>query len=311
MKLSQDTPEEICPSNLTNYVVYSDTDSIYVYAEPLLEALYPNFKELPGEEKDNILEKVAIKYQDVITKYYDTLTQDCFNIQEHRLEMKTEAVIRAAYFRATRRYAQWITKEEGVVKENLDIKGLEFQKSNFPPVFGEFFHGIVEQVLKGAQKDDIIPQIKDFKKKILEGEIPLPKLGNPTAIKKLDKYTGKKKVKKQVFTPIKKGAPAPVKASIKYNDLLKLWGLDKKYPLITQADKVKWAHLKDNSYKIEALAFFEGEIPEKIDNFLSQYADRQKIFDTILLKKLEGFFSDLSWEFELNPHIEKFQTISV
>ena len=45
--------------------------------------------------------------------------------------MKTECVIRSAYFRALRRYAQWITKQEGVEKETLDIKGLEFQKSKF------------------------------------------------------------------------------------------------------------------------------------------------------------------------------------
>ena len=44
--------------------------------------------------------------------------------------MKTECVIRSAYFRATRRYAQWITKQEGIEKETLDIKGLEFMKAN-------------------------------------------------------------------------------------------------------------------------------------------------------------------------------------
>ena len=54
--------------------------------------------------------------------------------------MKTECVIRSAYFRATRRYAQWITKQEGIVKESLDVKGLEFKKANFPPVLGKFFH---------------------------------------------------------------------------------------------------------------------------------------------------------------------------
>ena len=49
--------------------------------------------------------------------------------------MKTEAVIRSAYFRAPRRYAQWITKQEGIAKEVLDIKGLEFKKANFPTYF--------------------------------------------------------------------------------------------------------------------------------------------------------------------------------
>ena len=47
-------------------------------------------------------------------------------------------MIRAGYFRATRRYAQWITKKEGVPTDDLDIKGLEFMKSNYPKIFGDF-----------------------------------------------------------------------------------------------------------------------------------------------------------------------------
>ena len=107
-------------------------------------------------------------------------------------EMKTECVIRSAYFRATRRYAQWITKQEGIAKETLDIKGLEFMKANFPPILGDFFNDILQQVLKGGKKDDIIAQIKEFKSQILDGKIPLAKLGNPTSVKKLSKYIGQK-----------------------------------------------------------------------------------------------------------------------
>ena len=115
--------------------------------------------------------KNNLEYQDIITNHYDNVAKDVFNVNQfewfdkpHWLEMKTECVIRSAYFRATRRYAQWITVEEGnelikyghspntlndkgtvgndngfgnsvVLEDNsrLDIKGLEFQKSNFPP----------------------------------------------------------------------------------------------------------------------------------------------------------------------------------
>jgi hypothetical protein len=68
------------------------------------------------------------------------------------------------------------------------------------------------------------------------------------------------------------------------------------------ADKVKFIYLKDNPYKIEALAFQDFDVPDKINDFLERYADRQKIFDTILLNKLEGFFSDLGWSLDLNPY---------
>jgi hypothetical protein len=225
--------------------------------------------------------------------------------------MKTECVIRSAYFRATRRYAQWITKQEGIAKETLDIKGLEFMKANFPPILGDFFNDILQQVLKGEEKANIIDQIKVFKKQILGGEIPLAKLGNPTAVKKLEKYSGKSARAGEMFTEILKGAPAPVRAAIRYNDLLRLWQLDRKYNLITMADKVKWIYLKDNPYKIDALAFFDYEMPDKVINFLDAYADRQKVFDSILLNKLEGFFSDLGWSLNLNPYTNALNSFEI
>ena len=302
MKHLEETPWWICDTDDENYCAYVDTDSNYFNAEPLLLKLYPNFEELTDKEKDDILEKIALKYQDVINEDYDRLAREAFNVTEHRLEMKTECVIRSAYFRATRRYAQWITKQEGIENETLDIKGLEFMKANFPPILGSFFNDILQQVLKGEEKASIVDQIKVFKKSILDGSIPLTKLGNPSAVKKLEKYSGKNARAGELFTEILKGAPAPVRATIRYNDLLRLWQLDKKYNLITQADKVKWIYLKDNPYKIEALAFFDYEMPEKVNDFLERYADRQKVFDSILLNKLEGFFSDLQWSLDLNPY---------
>ena len=302
MKHLEETPWWICDTEDENYCAYVDTDSNYFNAEPILLHLYPNFEELSDKEKDSKLEEVALVYQDVITDHYDNLAKECFNVSEHRLEMKTECVIRSAYFRATRRYAQWITKQEGIAKESLDIKGLEFMKANFPPILGSFFNDILQQVLKGEEKASILEQIKVFKKSILDGSIPLTKLGNPSAVKKLEKYSGKNARAGEMFTEILKGAPAPVRATIRYNDLLRLWQLDKKYNLFTQADKVKWIYLKDNPYKIEALAFFDYEMPDKVQAFLDAYADRQKVFDSILLNKLEGFFSDLQWSLDLNPY---------
>tara|TARA_B100001287_G_scaffold59843_1_gene47952 strand:- start:3810 stop:4745 length:936 start_codon:yes stop_codon:yes gene_type:complete len=311
MKHLEDTPWFICDAEDNNYCAYVDTDSNYFNAEPILKHLYPDFEDLSDKEKDDKLENVALAYQDIITDHYNQLAKECFNISTHRLEMKTECVIRSAYFRNTRRYAQWITKQEGVEKETLDIKGLEFMKANFPPILGKFFNKILQQALKGGEYLSILSQIKDFKKRILDGDIPIEQLGNPTAVKKLDKYTSKKARAGEVFTTIEKGAPAPVRAAIKYNDLLRLWKLDKQYNYITQASKIKWIYLKDNPYKIEALGFIEGGMPSKIKEFLNQYADRKKVFETILLNKLEGFFNDLDWSLNLNPHLNKFASFEI
>jgi len=306
MKHLEDTPWFICDEEDVNYCAYVDTDSNYFNAEPLLKHLYPNFEEFPEEEKDDILEKVALKYQDVINEEYDNLARNCFNIQgTHRLEMKTECVIRSAYFRATRRYAQWITKQEGIVKETLDVKGLEYKKSNFPKVFGNFFKNVLEDVLKGTPQKEIDTRILDFKQKILHS-MPINELGNPQGVKTLNKYIERKPVGTEIFTVIRKGAPAAVRATIKYNDLLKYWKLDKTYSQIVQGDKVKWIYLKKNPFQIEALAYLDFDMPDKIKDFLDKFADKEKVFDTILLNKLEGFYDDLGWSLNTNPYVNQF-----
>ena len=307
MKHLEDTPWWICDSEDTNYVAYSDTDSIYIHAEPLLRFKYNNFDEMSEEEKDDKLEAIAVDYEKIVTKSYDSLALDCFNAKgKHRLDMKTECVIRAAYFRATRRYAQWITKQEGIVKESLDVKGLEFKKANFPPVLGRFFHSALVDVLKGTKQDEIDARVKKFKKEILGGEIPLTELGNPTSVKTLNKYTERKARAGEMFTVVAKGAPAAVRAVIRYNDLLNFWGLNKSHNQITQGDKIKWIYLKPNAYQIDAIAFLEYDLPEKIRLFIEQHADRKKIFESILLNKLEGFYNDLGWTLNLNPYKELF-----
>ena len=307
MKHLEETPWFICDEEDVNYCAYVDTDSNYFNAEPLLNHLYPNFETLTDEEKDNKLEKVALYYQDYISDHYDSLARDCFNVNDHRLEMKTEAVIRSAYFRATRRYAQWITKQEGISKETLDVKGLEYKKSNFPKVFGNFFKNVLEDVLKGTQQGEIDTRILAFKKKILT-DMPIGELGNPQGVKTLNKYIERKPLGGEAFTIIRKGAPAAVRATIKYNDLLKYWQLNRQYETIVQGSKVKWIYLKKNPYNIEALAYLDYNMPPKIKEFLDKFADKEKVFNTILLNKLEGFYDDLGWKLVTNPYINQFFT---
>ncbi len=263
----EETPWWICDKDDFNFCAYVDTDSNYFNAEPLLKYLYPDFEEKPDEEKDNLLEQVALKYQDIITKHYDSLAQECFNVPTHRFEMKTECVIRSAYFRATRRYAQWITKQEGIAKESLDIKGLEFKKANFPPVFGKFFDSVLKLVLKGAKQKEIDDLILEFRTKVMSSDIDITLLGNPTSVKTLNEYVARKPRAGEIMTEIKKGAPANVKAAIVYNDLLRFWNLTDHSPIV-QGDKIKWIYLIDNPYKIEAVAFLDFDLPDKIRTFL-------------------------------------------
>jgi len=282
-------------------------DSLYVHAEPLLKFLYPNFNILTEEEKENLLEKEAIKYQNLINEHYNKISPEIFNIDTHYFEMKTEAVISSAYFRATRRYAQWIKKKEGVPVDELDIKGLEYKKTNFPKVFGDFIEGILEQVLKGANKEKVDSQILGFKQRILNGEFKIKELGNPTSIKTLNKYFESPPPKGEIFSKYRIKAPASVKASIVYNDLINYFDLGKKgYTKITQGDKIKWIYLSDNPYKIEAISFLEFNLPPQIEELILNHIDYNKIFDSVFLNKISGLYEDLDWNLNLNPYTTQF-----
>ena len=315
-QLINQIPEYICDKGDESYVIYSDTDSIYIHAHPLLKHLYPDFDEWEDKEKDNKLEEVALRYQDLITDHYDDVAKDVFNIQDnyewseensllHRLDMKTECVIRSAYFRATRRYAQWITKQEGIEKESLDVKGLEFMKTNFPQVFNDFFYDILQRILKGAEQKEIIDDVIKFKNNILKGNIPIDKLGNPQSVKGIENYMGRTTGSK-CFSEVKKGSPAAYRAAIYYNDLLRIWGLESKYELITNGSKIKWLYLKDNPYGINVLAFAHLKVPKKMLDFLNKFADRERIYKTILENKLEGLFGDLGWILSTNQQLFDF-----
>jgi hypothetical protein len=77
----ESTPWFICKEGDTNYCAYVDTDSNYYNAEPLLRYLYPNFDEMDEGERDNKLEEIALKYQDLITDYYSEMSTNVFNTQ--------------------------------------------------------------------------------------------------------------------------------------------------------------------------------------------------------------------------------------
>ena len=309
MKHLEDTPWWICDEGDFNFCAYVDTDSNYFNAEPLLKHLYPDFDEKSDNEKDDLLEKIALKYQDIINEYYDILTKEAFNIPTHRLEMKTECVIRSAYFRATRRYAQWITKKEGIAKEELDIKGLEFKKANFPKYFGNFYQEILELIIKGTPQSIIDAKIQAFRIEATSKDIDFTLIGNPTSVKVLNDYVEAAPKPGKILSTLKKGAGANIKAAICYNDLLRFWGLDKNHSQIVQGDKIKWVYLKDNPYQMEAIAFLEFDLPEKMRNFINEYVDREKSFESILQNKLQGFYSDLEWVLpNSNPLVNKFFT---
>ena len=291
----------------SSVVVYEDTDSCYVNAEPLLRKLYPNFDDTSEEEKLDKLEEISLEYEKKINEYYNHLALDAFNVpvDKHRLEMKTECTIRSAFFSGKRRYAQYITKKEGVACNEIDVKGLDFKKSNFPPLFREFFEGILHKILFGETRETIDKEILEFKESLKD--MDFVKIAKPSGVKKIKKYTGRPASADCIFSEFENKAPVTVKAAVRYNDLLKFKGLDKKHTQIVEGDKIKWVYLRDNPYKIDTMGFLDFDLPKPIRKFIEEYVDIPRSFDTILKNKLESFYQDLGWgNLTLNTYVQQF-----
>ena len=69
--------------------------------------------------------------------------------------------------------------------------------------------------------------VLDFKDEITTG--PAVDVGKPTGVDGISKWTQKKASAGEMFSSFKLGAPAHVKAAVRYNDLLRFYKLDKKY----------------------------------------------------------------------------------
>ena len=96
-----------------------------------------------------------------------------------------------------------------------------------------------------------------------------------------------------------KGTPVHVKASIKYNDLLKYFKLDNIEP-IRNSSKIKWLYLKNNPLGIEATAFKGYDDPDEIMDFIKQYVDYDKLYKGAMEKKIKMFYESLDWELPVN-----------
>jgi hypothetical protein len=73
---------------------------------------------------------------------------------------------------------------------------------------------------------------------------------------------------------------------------------------------------KRNNKKMKTIDLFDNYIngklgPEEITEFINQYVDKEKTFDSTFLNKLQGLYDDLKWSFpSLNEYANKFFVIS-
>jgi len=278
-----------------DYCIYTDTDSVFYPAIPLVEKRYPD-ADINDESfmTEKILE-VAGDVQDFINSSYNQFAKKFLNCDKHRFDIKQECIARSAFWVTKKRYGQWIINDGGVKCNKLDVKGLDIVRSNFSPAFRKIMTEVLKGILDNTDKEILDEKIISFKKNMKN--LPIDDLALSTGVKGIGKYTDRSRGKfntKTVLSKIKKSAPAHVKAAIRYNDLLNYYGATNTEK-IKNSEKIKWAYLKSNPLNIEALAFKGYEDPDEIIQFIEKYIDYDKIFQRALKKKIDMFYESLNW----------------
>lgn len=292
-----------------DYIVTSDTDSLFIQVKDLILKRKP---ELAGADREDIVKEVlgvATEIQKLANDNLHVLVQELFNIkypdEPHYFELKQEVVLERGYFAGKRRYAQFIVNKEGVTTEELDMKGLDLMKSNFPPMFREFGEHILNEIMFGKPKPSIDKQVLEFRESLRT--VHWERILKPTGLKKMKEYIAGPPNAGEIFSKLGLKCPINTKAAIYYNDMLRFKKLDTQFPTFQVGDKMFIAYLKNNPYRIDVIGFNGYNDPPEIMEFIQKYIDRDGLFDSVIKNKLENVYNDIGWGMPVfNAKVNKF-----
>ena len=267
---------ELLKTKDVDYVIASDTDSVYIRFDELVEKFKPKN---PVDFLDTIAKE---KVEPFINKVYKELA-DYTKAFEQKMQMKREVIADKGIWTAKKRYILNAHDVEGVrYKEpKLKIMGIEAVKSSTPAPCRENIKQALRIIMDGDEKE-LNTFIQNFRKKFLT--LAPEDVAYPRGVNGLSKWT-------ESHNLFKKGAPIHVKGAILYNHLIKKNKLGYKYPLIQEGDKIKFLHMKlPNIYQSSSISFIT-KLPKEI-SFAVDY-DLQ--FEKSFVEPLNYIIEKIKW----------------
>ena len=256
-----------------DYIVASDTDSIYVNFQPIVK----KFK-----NKINIIDQIDNLIKKWITPYIDQSYSELakiVNAKNQSMEMKREAIADVGIWVAKKRYILNVLDMEGVRYQEAKMKvcGLESVRSSVPSWFRERLKVAYKYIIDN-DNTGLIDYIEATKLEF--HNIDYQEISFPRSASGLDKYKGEER-KDEIY---KKGTPIQTKGSLIYNYYIKKNNLENKYELIKEKEKIKYIYLKSpNELNISSISFID-HIPEEFD--LIKHIDYNKHY-------IKGFYDPI------------------
>ena len=276
-----------------DYVIAIDTDSVYAGLADLVNAVMP---EADNTKKVDFLDKVCQKIEeDVLDVAFRQLKENC-NAYKHRISMKREGIANRGIWTAKKRYILNVWDNEGVryAKPKLKIMGIEAIKSSTPAACRKAFKELFNILISGTEVETQ-KFIADFRNQFTA--LPAEEKAFPRGVSSVKEYTDSK-------TIYKKGTPINSRASILYNYMVKQCGVQNKYELIKDGEKIKYIHLNPRNPLREDVIGFYTILPPEFG--LHQYIDNEKQFEKAFLDPAKIILDAIGWRAEETASLEDF-----
>lgn len=296
-----------------DYVIASDTDSVYLNLEPLVNKV---FKERPSTGKviDFMDQVFKTKIKVVLDTSYQALA-DYTHAYAQKMKMKREALADKGIWTAKKRYILNVWDSEGVrYKEaKMVIHGLEAIKSSTPSLVRDKIKDALKIILNGSEVE-LIAFVEKFKKEFRT--LPIGDIAFPRGCNGMEKYinkTGKKKTKQtwegfgepdgdsSIYLS---GTPIHVKGALIYNHWVRKLKLDGQYEIIQNGEKVKFVHLKKGNMFDDTVFSFIRRIPKEFE--IEKHIDYDEQFEKTFREPLNIVLSSIGWNSETTMTLEDF-----
>ena len=277
-----------------DYVIASDTDSIYLKLGPLIDKFVKD--QTDTAKVITIMDRICEdKIQPFIDKSYEELAT-YVNAYAQKMQMKREGLSDKGVWTAKKRYILNVYNNEGVqyAKPKLKVMGLEMIKSSTPSAIRERMKDTIELMMNGTE-EDVQKFIADFREEFKR--LPPEEISFPRGLNGLNTYSDS-------VTMYKKGTPIHVRGAILYNHNLKQMGLEKKYPKIQEGEKLKFTYLKLPNHFKEDVISYPSRIPPEFG--LDKYIDYDVQFDKAFLEPIRIILNCMGWKTEKTNSLEDF-----
>ena len=290
-----------------DYVIASDTDSVYLRLDTLVAKAFPNKgivdgKPVPPPDTKNVVNFLDKSAEELLLPFIDKKFKelaDLTNAYENKMQMGREVIADKGIWTAKKRYMLNVWDSEGVryTEPKLKIMGIETTRSSTPEFVRKHLKTAINITMNGTESDMI-----DFVEKCRKEFYSLPPedIAFPRSVNGMDKYTDR-------GTIYKKSTPIAVKGALIYNHYLNQFKISKKYRKIQEGDKIKFLMLKKPNplggvVGEDQVISFPNILPKEFK--LEGYIDFKIQFEKSFIDPLTAILDTIGWSTEKKNTLE-------